>query len=124
MHDEAVQYQPEHNQRRMHLAITTCNHEHTQLNTERNNKYSAYRSIYIQYISKCPIKLHFISGHKLNRLRTSCLSSFSPLRKQSAKGKKTETEMLQMTTLVLLWELLSYRRKATEVRLVKERMTI
>lgn len=32
--------------------------------------------------------------------------------------------MLQMTTLVLLWELLSYRRKATEARLVKERMTI
>lgn len=52
------------------------------------------------------------------------MSSFSPLRKQSAKGEKKETEMLQMTMLVLLWELLSYGRKATEARLVKERMTI
>lgn len=36
--------------------------------------------------------------------------------------KKKQREMLQMTMLGLLWELLSYKRKATEM-LVKERRT-
>lgn len=36
---------------------------------------------------------------------------------EKIKQTNRQTEMLQMTTLVLLWELLSYKRKATEVGL-------
>lgn len=53
--------------------------------------------------------------HQLNNWRTSCFSSFSPSR--NVPGRRHQTEMLQMTTLLLLWELLSCMRKATQVRI-------